>query len=88
MVETCIYPEMRKMGLLLMCSVQLIKSSSNIVDSEKIPGTMIKKCFRFSISYHTEAATVANSQSTKIKKKLFYDEIFPFFWKLNFGNDV
>lgn len=60
-----------------MCSVRLIKCSSNIVDSEKIPGTMIKKCFRFSILYNTEA--VVNSQSTKIKEKLFYDdETFPF----------
>lgn len=33
----------------------------------------------FSILYYTEAATLVNSQSTKIKKKLYYDdEIFPF----------
>lgn len=48
-----------------MCSVQLIKSSSNIVDSEKIPGTMIQKCFRFSIFYTSQKPQhwlIANQQ--------------------------
>lgn len=45
-----------------MCSVQLIKSWSNIMDSEKMPGIVMKKSFRFSILYNTGAATVANQQ--------------------------